>query len=155
MISDELRAKIRRLYYGEHFKIGTIVSQLGVHESTVRRAVGIDAFATRGRARPSDFDPYIEFVRQTLERYPKLTGTRVHEMIRARGYPGSAVQVRRMIRKHELRPVPIHEVYFQRAQGPLPLQCASLPAAPGSRKGPCRAGDSLPARFVFRRSSLR
>src|SRR6056297_1984349 len=113
MISDELRARIRRLYYGEHCKIGTIVAQLGVHESTVRRAVGIDAFATRGRARPSDCDPYIEFVRQTLEQYPSLTGTRIHEMVKARGYPGSAVQVRRMIRKHELRPVPLHEVYFQ------------------------------------------
>ena len=31
MISAELRAHIRRLFYGEHWKIGTIAAELGVH----------------------------------------------------------------------------------------------------------------------------
>jgi transposase len=47
-----------------------------------------------------------------LERYPRLTGTRIYEMIRARGYPGSVIQVRRMIRKHGLRPRSASEAYF-------------------------------------------
>ena len=37
--------------------------------------------------------------RVLLERYPKLTATRVHEMIRLRGYGGSVQQVRRRIRQ--------------------------------------------------------
>ena len=33
------RAEIRRLYYAEHWKIGTIATQLGLHRETVRAAV--------------------------------------------------------------------------------------------------------------------
>ena len=40
-ISKELVAEIRRLYYAEHWRVGTIASELGVHHDTVRRAVGL------------------------------------------------------------------------------------------------------------------
>ncbi len=113
MISDEQRAKIRRLYYGEHWKVGTIAAQLGLHEDTVKRAIDTDRFVAPGRARPSALDPFVPFIRETLERYPKLTGTRVHEMVRERGYRGSAIQVRRKIRDLDLRPRPRGEVYLR------------------------------------------
>ena len=113
MISDEQRARIRRLYFGEHWKIGTIVQQLGLHEDTVKLAVDVDRFVARGNARPSALDPYVPFMRDTLERYPKLTGTRLHEMLRDRGYGGSAVQVRRKIRQLDLRPRPKAEAYLR------------------------------------------
>ena len=35
MITPAQRAEIRRLYYGEHWKIGTIAAQLGLHRETV------------------------------------------------------------------------------------------------------------------------
>lgn len=104
MISDEQRAHIRRLFYAEHWRVGTIAAQLGLHHDTVAQAVNTDGFAVCGTTRPSALDPYVGFMRETLERYPRLTGTRLHAMLRARGYTGSAVQVRRKIKALGLRP---------------------------------------------------
>jgi hypothetical protein len=39
MITPAQHAEIRRLYYGEHWKVGTIAAQLGVHHDTVRAAI--------------------------------------------------------------------------------------------------------------------
>jgi hypothetical protein len=36
MISPRLRARIRRLFFAEHWKVGTIATELGVHRDTVR-----------------------------------------------------------------------------------------------------------------------
>jgi hypothetical protein len=44
VIVPEVIAKIRRLYFAEHWKIETIAAQLGLHHETVRRAIGSDAF---------------------------------------------------------------------------------------------------------------
>ena len=41
----------------------------------------------------------------TLEQYPKLRATRIHEMIVARGYDGSVGQTRRLVRRLRPRPV--------------------------------------------------
>ena len=38
MITPEQHAEIRRLYYGEHWKVGTIAAALGVPPDTVRAA---------------------------------------------------------------------------------------------------------------------
>jgi Uncharacterized conserved protein (COG2071) len=37
MISSETRAQIRRYFYAEHWKIGTIARELGVHPDAVRK----------------------------------------------------------------------------------------------------------------------
>ena len=39
MITPAQRAEIRRLSFGEHWKIGTIAAALGVHHETVRAAL--------------------------------------------------------------------------------------------------------------------
>ncbi len=91
MITLAQRAEIRRLYYGEHWKIGTIAAQFGLHRETVRAAVEHESGGVRrGVCRPSALDPYLPFIRDTLARYPRLRATRIHEMVRQRGYPGSA-----------------------------------------------------------------
>lgn len=101
MISKELVAKIRRLYYAEHWKIGTIASELGVHPDTVKRAIEAERFGTRS---PKQLvtDPYLEFIQQTLKAHPRLRATRVLQMIRARGYEGGISQLRRVV--SQLRP---------------------------------------------------
>ena len=97
MITPAQRAEIRRLYFGEHWKVGTIVAALGVHHETVRAALQHETGGTRrGVSRPSALDPFLPFIRDTLTQYPRLRATRLHEMLRQRGYPGSAVQVRRV-----------------------------------------------------------
>ena len=58
---------------------------------------------------PTQLDPYLPFIRDTLAQYPRLRATRLHEMLRARGYTGSVVQVRRLVRL--LRPADAAPVY--------------------------------------------
>ena len=110
MITPEQHAEIRRLYFGEHWKVGTIAAALGVHHDTVRAAIAHDTRALpRGLCRPTLADPYLPFVRDTLAQYPRLRTTRLFEMVRARGYPGSVVQLRRVVRT--LRPTVTPTLY--------------------------------------------
>jgi transposase len=102
MISPEARAQIRRYYYAEHWKIGTIAQELGLHSDTVRHAVELQRLGVRQPLRPSLVDPYVEFIRQTLEQHPRLRATRIYQMIHERGYAGSVVQLRRAVAR--LRP---------------------------------------------------
>jgi transposase len=99
MITPEQHAEIRRLYYGEHWKVGTIAAALGVHHDTVRVAIAHDTQGVRrGTCRATQLDPYLPVIRDTLVHYPRLRATRLFEMVKARGYPGSVVQLRRAVR---------------------------------------------------------
>ena len=102
MIPLETHALIRRYFYAEHWKIGTIVTELGVHPDTVRRAIESERFSPDGQMRATLADPYMGFLRQTLEQHPRLRATRLHAMLRDRGYAGSVVQLRRIVAR--LRP---------------------------------------------------
>lgn len=104
MIPQETVVEIRRLFYGEHFPVGTIAATLGVHHETVERAIGSAKFhGPRPAERASVTAPFREFLAGTLRPYPRLRATRLYEMVRQRGYAGSVVQLRRAVR--ELRPV--------------------------------------------------
>lgn len=112
MISEDVRARIRRLYFAEHWKIGTIAAELGLHRDTVACAVDTSRFSnSRFRAKSQILDPYRDFVRATLEQYPRLRATRLLEMIRDRGYEGSVFPLRRYVRR--IRPKPLQEAYFR------------------------------------------
>ena len=102
MIGPELVARIRHLFFAEHWKVGTIAAELRLHRDTVRGALQSQRFSRTPASRPRLTDPYVEFIRETLQKYPRLRATRIYEMIRARGYQGSVVQVRRRVA--ELRP---------------------------------------------------
>src|SRR5512143_1824655 len=107
MINPETCVQIRRYFYAEHWKIGTIARELGVHPDTVHQAVESNRFRRAVPLRPSITDPYLEFVRQTLDQHPRLTATRIYQMIRERGYTGSVVQLRRAVaRLRPARPEP-------------------------------------------------
>ena len=102
MISPETRAQIRRYFYVEHWKIGTIASELNVHPDAVRHAIESERFHSTPPLRASVVDPYSGFIRQTLDQHPQLRATRIFQMIRDRGYSGSIVQLRRIVSR--LRP---------------------------------------------------
>jgi len=44
MISPELTVRIRHLFFAEHWKIGTIAAELGIHWDTVRTVIESDRF---------------------------------------------------------------------------------------------------------------
>ena len=110
MISPETRVQIRRYFYAEHWKIGTIARELNVHPDAVRKAVETDRFHRTQPMLPCITDPYMEFVRQTLDQHPRLRATRIHQMIRERGYTGSVIQLRRAVAR--LRP-PAREPFLK------------------------------------------
>ena len=97
MITPETRVQIRRYFYAEHWKIGTIAQALDVHPDTVRRAIEVERFQHTEPLRASILDPFLPFVRETLEQHPRLRATRIHQMIRDRGYSGSVEQLRRVV----------------------------------------------------------
>ena len=105
MLDAAIVAEIRRLYYAEHWKIGTIAAQLGVHPDAVGRALNRPLGPAAPRPpRPRITDPYLPFLTETLERYPRLRATVLYRMLRERGFAGSVVQLRRVVRT--LRPSP-------------------------------------------------
>lgn len=112
MIDEELVVQIRRRFFHDHWKIGTIASGLGVHPDTVSRAIGTEAFnRARSETRQRLLDPYLGLIETTLREHPRLRATRIFEMVRARGYPGSMVQLRRVVRA--LRPPPAREPFLR------------------------------------------
>lgn len=111
-VSQEVATEIRRLYFAEHWKRGTIAAQLGVHPDVVVRVLG--SFGPKpGTPRPSArvLEPYQSFVDETLTRYPRLVATRLCDMMRARGYTGSLRTLRRYVRS--ARPKPKSEAFVR------------------------------------------
>jgi transposase len=100
MITPEVTARIRRLYYAEHWRVGTIASELGVHHTTVVRALNREQLvgAAVRRVPASLLDPYKPVIADVLDRHPRLRATRLHAMLQDRGYAGGVLAVRRYVR---------------------------------------------------------
>jgi transposase len=112
MIPEELRSRMRRLFFAEHWKVGTISAELGVHHDTVSHAIEASRFINvKYRAQGSVLEPYKGFVQLTLKDHPKLLATRLFDMITPRGYTGSVVQLRRYVRA--IRPPSHQEAFFR------------------------------------------
>ena len=112
MIAPETEAEILRLYHAEKWRIGTIATQLGIHHCTVRRVLaqaGIPHGTTS--VRPSIAEPFIPFIIETLETYPRLRASRLYEMVRQRGYPGRPDHFRAIVARY--RPRPKAEAYLR------------------------------------------
>jgi IS30 family transposase len=72
MSSDDERARIRRMFFAEHWKIGTIAAELGLHHDTVELAIEPRRFVNRCHASSfTELAPYRAFIKQTLEQYPR------------------------------------------------------------------------------------
>jgi len=103
-IARDAEAEVRRLFFAEHWKRGTIAAQLGVHPDVVERVIGHLGPKARGERPSGILDPYLPFVDETLATYPRLVATRLFDMIRERGYPGSLRSLRRYVSTARPRP---------------------------------------------------
>ena len=100
----DIEAQILRYYHAEKWTVGTIARQLHVHHSVVRRVLAQAGLPRIGGSpRPSQVDPYLPLIRQTLERFPTLTASRLYAMVRERGYRGSPDHFRHLIAQHRPR----------------------------------------------------
>jgi len=111
--TPEQEAEMIRLHFAEHWRVGTIAGQLGVHPDVVRRVLGIGEGRANGRAapRPRLGDAYRDFIVETLARYPRLRATRLYDMLRERGYRGAVRTLREYVAP--IRPAPRREVYLR------------------------------------------
>ena len=111
-IDDDTRATIVRLFRIEGWPVGTIARELGLHHSTVTRTLQQAAGAPQERPpRPSMIDPYLPFVRQTLQSWPELHASRLYQMVCERGYRGGPDHFRHLI--VPLRPRRPAEAYLR------------------------------------------
>jgi hypothetical protein len=69
--------QIRHCFYAEHWKIGTIAKELGIHPDAVRSAIESNHFHRAQTLRACITDPYLPFIRQTLDQYLQLRATRI------------------------------------------------------------------------------
>ena len=113
-VSREVEAEIARLYHAEHWKVGTIAAQLGVHEDVVRRVVGRLPKKTRDKAAaPATIAAYVDrSARRSI-------GTRSSARRACgdcpcsgkRGFGGSARALRRFVKK--VRPKGEREAFLR------------------------------------------
>jgi transposase len=113
VISKEIEARIRRHFHADTWPVATIARELGRHHSTVRRVLtrdGVPAEAFVRRA--AMIDPYLPFILETLEKYPRIKASRLFAMVRERGYEGAKDHFRAMIARH--RPRKPSEAFLRR-----------------------------------------
>lgn len=112
MIAAAVEAEILRLYHAENWSIGTIASQVGVHYNTVRRVLlRAGQLPPPQSKRPSKLDPFVPFIVETLQKYPRLRASRLYEMVQQRGYRGGASHFRNLVPR--FRPRPPAEAYLR------------------------------------------
>jgi transposase len=70
---------------------------------------GLPAETRSGRA--SIVEPFLPFILQTLQKYPRLCASRVYAMVKERGYPGGPDHFRSVVARH--RPRPPAEAYLR------------------------------------------
>ena len=108
----ELAARIERMYTVEHWRVGTIARQLHVHRDTVRRVLrGRLVVAPGVPLRQCLIDLFRPFILETLDKYPTLAASRLHDMVCERGYAGQASHFRYLVSK--MRPRPAAEAYLR------------------------------------------
>lgn len=113
-VTAEETAKILSLHHAEHWPVGTIGAQLGRHHDTVERVLAQSGLTVHKQSTRSRLvDPFLPFLKETLEKYPRLRASRLWSMARARGYTGSKSGFRAIVSR--LRPRRPAEAFLRRA----------------------------------------
>ncbi|MGB4854862.1 MAG: IS21 family transposase, partial [Candidatus Dechloromonas phosphoritropha] len=103
-LTPGIEAQILRYYHAERWRIGTIASQLHIHRDSVARVLTQAGLPALGPIRrPSALDPYLPFILETLEQFPRLRASRLYGMVKTRGYPGRPDHFRHLIARHRPR----------------------------------------------------
>jgi transposase len=139
-IDDETALKIRRLFFAEHWPVGTIATQVDVHPDVVKRVAGL--LSDKRVVPPPQSSPLLaahrDFIHDTLTQYPTLRATRVFDMIAARGYAGSVRTVREHVAR--VRPKRAADAYlrletFPGEQAQVDWAFIGQREVPGGRRG--------------------
>lgn len=110
-ITPEQEAQVLRYYHVEKWRIGTIAAQLHIHHYAVERVLRQEGMPRLNKVYLSIIDAYLPFIRETLEKFPTLTASRLYVMVRERGFTGSSSHFRYLVSLH--RPRPVAEAYLR------------------------------------------
>lgn len=111
-ISDDIKANILRYHHVEKWRVGTIARQLNVHHTTVKRVLSETGVSKHSiLVQESMIDPFLAYITETLQRFPDLTASRLYNMVKERGYPGSRDHFRHLISFY--RPRKLTEAYMR------------------------------------------
>jgi hypothetical protein len=97
-ISPECEAQILRYHHVEKWPPATIARHLNLNRGTVTRVLaqaGLPRIVLRPR--PSRIDPYLPFIHQTLEKFPRLAASRLYVMGYYTGSQVSSLDERRLV----------------------------------------------------------
>lgn len=95
-------AEIRRLYFVEGLSKRRIAKMMRVDRKTVSRAIRMDEYKAKrvsSAVRPSKLDPYKKDIAELIERYKDISGQRVYEEIKKKGYTGEISILRDYLRR--------------------------------------------------------
>jgi transposase len=113
-----LWAEIRRLSEIEKLSGRAIAQRMHCSRHTVANALNLQQPPTSAPTpRQSLLDPYVERIKELLARHPDLSAVRIREELARQGYAGSAILLRRYLRK--IRPAHgrvYQEVHYEPAQ---------------------------------------
>ncbi len=112
MISDsEIEAEILRLAFIDEWPVGTIATQLSIHRSVVERIISQSQDATITKlTRQKLIENYLEFIMETMKKYPDIHASRLFSMVKKRGYEGRSQSYFRKIIS-DLRPKKMQEAF--------------------------------------------
>jgi transposase len=109
MITKDLEAKIVLHFTHGKLPVSIIAENLGIHHSVVRRVLQKSPETSYRQTRAKLIDPYVPFLLEQMEKYPKLKASRLYRMAVERGYSGAADHFRTEISK--LRPEKKYEAF--------------------------------------------
>ena len=90
-VAPDIEATILRHHLVDKWPVGTVATQLGLHHGVVRRVIDQHGLPTPTILRRARIvDPYVGFLQEKLEKYPTVHSSRLFQMAKERGYPGSA-----------------------------------------------------------------
>jgi transposase len=107
-------ATIRRLFEVERLTQRQIARRLGIHRSTVKRALdspqGAPVRLAPATPRPLKIDPYREYLARRLQEFPELSAVKLLADLRRQGYTGGYTQLKAFVAS--IRP-PEREVFLR------------------------------------------
>ena len=102
-IDADTRSIIVRLSRAEAWPVGAIARHLGIHHSTVTRALAAADEPRRPRTRL--IDRFIPFIKEKLDAVPDLPASILYRQLQSMGYVGGEDHFRHTLRDLGLRPV--------------------------------------------------
>lgn len=114
----ESGASLRRIALNLHLSreaVRRVLAEVRAARTAAGEAGGLPA--RRRKRRAGKLDPYLDYIRDLLERYPNITAQRVYEEVRGRGYGGGYVLVSKRVRELRPRPARSPVLRFETAPG--------------------------------------